>query len=401
MTTERIEVKSGSAYDLPKPTWDVELVEVRRGTAAGELLRRYWHPVAVADEIGDLPVAVRALGEDLILFKTSPGRFGLVYPRCCHRGTTLLYGKVEEQGIRCCYHGWLFDPEGHCLDQPCEPNRGSKRENYRQPWYPVEERYGLVFAYLGPLARKPPLPRYDVLEEVPVGHRLFADGNSIPAGGPPRMPCNWFQTHENSMDPQHVPILHKGQFPDVFTNGFDELGWEASDAGVYGWSRIFLPDGGELRFSAEVILPTVRIIPDPTLGGLGRSNSVGWTLPIDETNTRIFTVFVAPEDFQPALIDIGKAPAYAGKTWFELDLEGHQRVPGDFEAQVGQGAITFHSEECLAASDRGVALFRKIWRQALRSVQKGENPPLAFGCEDVLIRVRAESAIVPPAAQEA
>src|SRR3984885_13700705 len=159
----------GSAYDLPNSSFDMELVSVGKGTSGGELLRRYWHPIAVAREVKDLPIPVRALGEDLILFKTPRGEFGLVYPRCCHRGTTLYYGKVEDRGIRCCYHGWLFGTDGKCLDQPCEPNGGDKRENYRQPWYPVHERYGLVFAYMGPPDLKSALPRYDVLEEVQDG----------------------------------------------------------------------------------------------------------------------------------------------------------------------------------------------------------------------------------------
>jgi len=144
----------GSAYGLPEPSYDAELVEVGAGTPAGELLRRYWHPVGVSSELADLPVPVRVLGEDLILFRTGQGRPGLVYPRCIHRGTTLRYGKVESNGIRCCYHGWLFDPEGRCLEQPCEPGGGRKLELYRQPWYPLEERYGLVFAYLGPPERR-------------------------------------------------------------------------------------------------------------------------------------------------------------------------------------------------------------------------------------------------------
>ena len=395
MIHDSTEKQSGSAYDLSTPTYDEDLALVGKGTPGGELLRRYWHPVAVAGEVKDLPVAVRVLGEDLILFRTPEGRFGLVYPRCCHRGTTLLYGKVEEQGIRCCYHGWLFGPEGHCLDQPCEPGRGQKRENYRQPWYPVEERYGLVFAYMGPLDRKPALPRYDTLEDVPAGMKLLADGNTIPAGGPDRFPCNWFQTHENSMDPEHVPILHKGQFPAAITKGFDDLGFEASEHGVFGWSTIVLPDGGELHFSAEVLLPTVRIIPDPFLGSSGKSHSVGWTLPEDDTNTRIFSVMKVPESMPP--IDRTQMRGYGGKNWFELDAEGHQRIPSDTEAQVGQGLITFHSEEHLVSSDRGVALWRKIWRQAVKQVQRGEHPPLAYGADEITIEVRAASAFVSAA----
>ena len=135
----------------------------------GELLRRYWHAVGLLSDADSTPRKVRILGEDLILFRDTEGRPGLLYPRCMHRGTSLYYGRVEDRGIRCCYHGWLFDVRGHCLEQPCEPNGGERRSNVRQPWYPVEERYGLLFAYLGPPERQPPLPQYAALEQLAVG----------------------------------------------------------------------------------------------------------------------------------------------------------------------------------------------------------------------------------------
>ena len=103
---------SGTAYGRPRPTYDATLIEVGPGTPAGEMLRRYWHPVGVAADITTRPQKVRVLGEDLILFRDGEGRPGLLYPRCGHRGTTLYYGKVESSGIRCCYHGWLFEVEG-------------------------------------------------------------------------------------------------------------------------------------------------------------------------------------------------------------------------------------------------------------------------------------------------
>ena len=142
----------GSGYDRKPSTYNKDLTEVGRGTPMGELMRRYWHPVGLAADAGQTPKPVRALGEDLILFRDGQGRPGLVVARCCHRGTTLYYGRVEERGIRCCYHGWLFDVEGRCLEQPCEPGGGRIRERIRQPWYPVQERYGLIFAYMGPPA---------------------------------------------------------------------------------------------------------------------------------------------------------------------------------------------------------------------------------------------------------
>src|ERR1044072_8136534 len=111
----------GHGYNRPAPTYFKELTEVGRGTPMGELLRGYWHPVGLVSDASSTPREVRILGEDLMLLRDGQGRPGLVHNRCCHRGTTLYYGTVEDRGIRCCYHGWLFDVEGHVLEQPCEP----------------------------------------------------------------------------------------------------------------------------------------------------------------------------------------------------------------------------------------------------------------------------------------
>src|SRR5215831_13577749 len=162
----------GGAYGRPPAHSDHELTQVGPGTPCGELMRRYWQPVGLSSEVTHRPANVRILGEDLILFRDRKGRPGLLYPRCMHRGTTLYYGKVEDEGIRCCYHGWLFAVDGQCLDQPCEPNRGLRRDLARQPWYPVQEQYGLVFAYMGPPGKMPVLPRYDILEDLQPGERL-------------------------------------------------------------------------------------------------------------------------------------------------------------------------------------------------------------------------------------
>ncbi|MEL7158663.1 MAG: Rieske 2Fe-2S domain-containing protein, partial [Actinomycetota bacterium] len=148
------EVNDGRAYGRSAGTWDPGLVETGAGTPAGELLRRYWHPVARSVEATDRPVEVRLLGEDLILFRDRSGMPGLLEPRCCHRGTTLYFGRVEDDGIRCPYHGWLFAADGVCLDQPCEPDRGRNRERYRQPWYPVVDYNGLLFTYMRPQERQ-------------------------------------------------------------------------------------------------------------------------------------------------------------------------------------------------------------------------------------------------------
>ncbi len=388
----------GSAYRLPEPLYDSELVEVGAGTPAGELLRRYWHPVGVSSELADLPVPVRVLGEDLILFRTGQGRPGLVYPRCIHRGTTLRYGKVESNGIRCCYHGWLFDPEGRCLEQPCEPGGGRKLELYRQPWYPLEERYGLVFAYLGPPERRPLLPRYDVLEDLDEHLQVHPTSRTLQTGGPEVMPCNWVQTYENVADPAHAHVLHGmisgPQLGQDLASPPERLDFRPTEHGMT--SHVFhrRGDGRDYEAVLELLLPTVSIVPIGPLTPDGRSAMIAWTLPIDDTHTRIFTAMVLPRGLEPP--DSTHLPAFGGKSWFDLDDEGHQRFPGDYEAQVGQGAITFLSEEHLVSSDRGVSLFRRIFRQAMKGVAAGDDPPnVARSPEQARVRVRAAVANPP------
>ena len=203
-----IAADTGTAYGMPPATHRRELTEVGPGTPMGELLRRYWHPIGLVADATATPRNLRVLGEDLVLFRDGSGKPGLVYPHCAHRGTSLVYGKVEERGIRCCYHGWLFSAEGHCLEQPCEPEGGKFRDKVRQPWYPVQELYGLLWAYMGPPEKKPVLPRYACLEELEDGEFLETDDRSIGGGGPTIVDCNWLQHYENLVDPFHVVILH-------------------------------------------------------------------------------------------------------------------------------------------------------------------------------------------------
>ena len=244
-----------SAYDLPVGTSLSDLVSTAKGTPSGELLRRYWHPILKSDALTDRPVPVRVLGEDLVAFRTIRGEVGLFHPRCAHRGADLRYGKVEENGLRCCYHGWLFDPNGRCLSQPCEPGEGEARGNARQPTYPVHERYGLVFAYMGPLDTMPSLPRYDVLEDVAPRYVLRADDTSIGSGGPEILPCNWFQAFENVMDPYHVFVLHstfsKTQFGELLAVRPD-ISFEKAERGVRSVQSRMMKDGSRMDRVVEV-----------------------------------------------------------------------------------------------------------------------------------------------------
>lgn len=364
-----VEIDTGTAYGMGVPSFDPDLIEVEAGTPTGEMLRRYWHPFAVAADATSVPKAVRVLGEDLILFRDGQGRPGLVHPRCCHRGTTLYYGKVENDGIRCCYHGWLFDVQGRCLDMPVEKERGQHRDRYRQPWYPVHEYHGMIFTYMGPPEAKPPFPTYDIFEDLPEGWEIVADDNNIGLEGDPT-PCNWFQTHENVMDPFHVYVLHAGFSGNQFVAemaGLPEVSWHFTEYGVKSHQDRVLDDGQFFHRVTEVLVPNVRIVASPFVDYDGQATSVAWTLPISRTETKIFTIMKrrigAP---QPRAL-------YDGKRWYELTEEEHQRFPGDYEAQVGQGEITWHSEEKLAGSDRGVSMFRTAFKRQVAAVTSGES----------------------------
>ena len=369
-------IDQGTAYGRPAPTYFKELAEVGPGTPMGELLRRYWHPIGMASDATDKPRKVRVLGEDLILFRDKSGRTGLVYPHCSHRGTSLYYGKVDEQGIRCCYHGWQFDVQGNCLNQPCEPNGGRAREAKRQPWYPVQEQYGLIWAYMGPPERKPVLPRYECLENLDEGEFLEADDSSIGGGGPQIIPCNWLQHYENLVDPFHVVILHSGfsgtQFvPEMAV--MPDVHWETTDLGVRTISLRTLPDGRTLRRISEAGLPTLRVIPSPRLGrngAGGRVESLGWVLPIDDHNFRIYVVGRVREVGELSRM----RTRMNGKLWEEMSEEEHQVYPNDIEAMVSQGVIAKHSEEHLATSDRGIVMLRRLLRQQLDAVAQGKDP---------------------------
>jgi phenylpropionate dioxygenase-like ring-hydroxylating dioxygenase large terminal subunit len=367
----------GGAYGRVTPSPDVELTLVGPRTPAGELLRRYWQPVGLTSEVSDLPKAVRILGEDLVLFRDGGGRFGLLDPHCCHRGTSLYYGRIEADGVRCCYHGWLFDVEGRCLDQPCEPPESAYKDKVRQPWYPCREYHGLVFAYLGPPDRAPVFPHWDLLEQG--DGVVVADGTSYGLGGGVVLDCNWLQTWENVMDPFHVFVLHNRISGRQFAQAMSErphVSWEYTERGMRTIQVRPQAGGALYRRITEVLLPNVRIVPSVAAGAAGegfqRANIVGWHLPIDDTHTRMYSLLRVPvRDGAPVMPPRAR---HGDKAWAELTEEEHQRMPGDAEAQVSQRPIAIHALEHLATSDRGVIMLRKLLRQQIDVVRRGEDP---------------------------
>jgi phenylpropionate dioxygenase-like ring-hydroxylating dioxygenase large terminal subunit len=376
----------GTGYGRKPGVPNRALVDTAPATKMGDLLRRYWHPIALSKDAADTPRQVRVLSEDLILFRDRSGRAGLVHARCAHRGTTLYYGKVEERGIRCCYHGWLFDVEGRCLEQPCEPNLGAEhRGKVRQPWYPVEERYGLVFAYMGPPERKPLLPHYDILENLTGDEFVEADDNMM--SGNKIIPCSWTHHLDNIPDHYHVPVLHGSisgsQFVDLLSR-MPEITWEYTEHGINTVAHRRLENGKTLKRIDEGIMPNIRVIPDPGVSRYGQSESVSWLTPIDDTH---YIMYAA----------LRKVPGWSrtktrpgGKLWVDLTDAEHQKYPDDFEAQMGQGPITLHSEEHLVTTDKGVVMIRRQLLKQADDVAAGKDPiGVRFGPHDPLVKTYA------------
>src|SRR5579864_7136331 len=179
------------------------LTRIGPGTPMGELFRRFWLPALLASELPHIdsdPRRVRILGEDLVAFRDSNGRLGFIQNNCPHRGASLFFGRNEEAGLRCVYHGWKFDVEGNCVDMPNEPAESDFKSKVKAVAYPTQERGGLVWTYLGPRTTPPPLP--DLEGNMQPDSDQFVRANQLP--------CNWLQILEGDIDTTHVGFLHYG-----------------------------------------------------------------------------------------------------------------------------------------------------------------------------------------------
>ncbi|ETW95291.1 MAG: hypothetical protein ETSY2_48360, partial [Candidatus Entotheonella gemina] len=204
----------GGYFHRNVPQEDTELTHVGPGTPCGEYMRRYWQPMCFSDELQDLPIRVKLLGEELVAFRDFSGAVGLLELHCPHRGTSLEFGLVSDHGIRCCYHGWLFDVDGAILETPGEPADSTLKDRLCHGAYPTHEYNGIVFAYMGPPDTKPAFPIYDSYTRP--GYRLIPGRKYF-------YPCNWLQILENAMDPVHTAFLHTIVSGSQFTDEFGEV----------------------------------------------------------------------------------------------------------------------------------------------------------------------------------
>ena len=351
--------------EVPEP--DYELTAVGPGTPCGEYMRRFWQPVAAIHQLGEFPKAIRIMGEDLVLFRDGSGRLGLLELHCAHRASSLEFGLIEERGIRCCYHGWTFDVDGTILKMPGV--EGTMKDRLCQGSYPVIERLGLVFAYMGPPDKKPEF--HDSANfHLPGYQHALPDVNY--------WPCNWLQAKDNNMDPAHAAILHSyetmngvGGFSPAFAD-FGVLDWADTPYGMVYINTRRVGDNVWVRLG-EYSIPVGMHIPSGGEDGTVVHDSDfvaggGWLVPIDDENTLRFDLRLIPDNivkYQPGIYGQDADRPY----------QTRQRVPSDYDAQVSQRPIAVHAMERLVSTDQGVIMMRNQIREGIRAVQRGEDPP--------------------------
>lgn len=397
-----LKTRYGGYFHRDVPEEDAELTHVGPGTPGGEYLRRFWQPVCFSDELRDLPYRVKILGEDLVAFRDKRGAVGLLELHCPHRGTSLEFGLVGDQGIRCCYHGWLFGADGRILETPGEPADSTLKDRLFHGAYPVHEAHGIVFAYMGPPEQKPAFPVYDTFNRP--GYRM------IP-GRKYSFPANWLQIHENTMDPVHTAFLHTIVSGAVFTEEFGvlpELDFVETPIGMVYVATRRVGDNVWTRM-VEVVLPNLQQVAPIWEDGRAERSFSGpmmsrWAVPLDDTNTMLIEFRHVCET------DSTTTPEW----WADRNImlpgqlaadsyEEGQLHPGDYEAQVSQRPIAVHGLEHLGATDRGISIFRRQIRRGIRAVKAGDDP--AGLCRDVgsVIPTYCNNTIVrlPPAGDQA
>jgi nitrite reductase/ring-hydroxylating ferredoxin subunit len=370
------ETKAYNGYVEPhRGASDELLVRTGRGTACGEYLRRYWQPVALAAEIEDVPRLIRVLGEELVIFRDRSGRYGLVHRHCPHRRASLEFATCESNGIRCCYHGWLFDVDGRILEIPGQPDGIAEliKNKTSLGAYPVKEFKGLLFAYLGPIDDIPEFPVYDTLE--------IPDHTYVPYRADYR--CNWIQVLDAILDPIHTSFLHSRMSRQQFSEGMGELGeltFYRRQMGFLGSNTRRVGDNIWVRTN-ELVLPNytqagAAFSADGTRSlYYGRTAFARWVVPVDDENTTAFAWAIFgdradPEEYNtpegPELIEQGEV--------MDRSYDQRQRFPGDAEAVEGMGRIADQKREHLVPSDKGIIMYRKKLRQNCRNLEKGIKP---------------------------
>jgi phthalate 4,5-dioxygenase oxygenase subunit len=366
-------------------------------TSCGDLLRRYWQPVALSEELGDRePLKVAILSEQLVLFRDDNGAPALLGLHCSHRGTDLSYGRVEDGGLRCLYHGWLYDSRGRCLEQPGEPGGGAHRDEIQHLAYPCQERGGVVFAYLGP-GKPPLLPDYEFLtvpEEQRTVTKIFYN-------------CNYLQGNEGNIDPVHLSFLHQYLSAAEVERQRIVRGSDATDntllqRDIAPTIEVELTDYGLRIYSLRAadsersyLRITNYIFPNlAAFGGstVGEGYAVHWHVPIDDSHHwKYIFMFSRERALDSDLVQKQRAeltPNYrlsrhegnrygqdrAAMTTKSFTGMGFNFQAHDAFATESQGPIQDRTQEHPVSSDKAIIAARKLLLNGIKDVQEGRDP---------------------------
>ncbi len=396
------------------------VTQVGQGTPMGNTMRMYWIPALLSKEIAEPdgpPTRVRLLGEDLVAFRDSEGRIGLLDELCPHRRASLYFGRNEECGLRCVYHGWKFDVAGACIDMMNEPDENDFKHKVRLTAYPTCELGGIVWAYLGPPERMPAVPKF-AWTQAPESHRHVTKVIQD---------CNWLQGLEGGIDTSHAPIMHR-LLSETSTRG----GFKPSNPFVrgkapnlvvditdYGYQYAGLRPLGEAEMHIRTyhfILPFHQIRPSKAESGIPLDAGHIW-VPIDDETTAVYNWAYSPGP--PLSADdrlergLGNGPMHVDPVTFRskanrennylLDRlvqksESYTGIDGinvqDRAIQESMGRIVDRSKEHLGPADKAIIQARKLLRQAVKTVEAGGMPD---GTGTSYYTLRAHEAVLPRA----
>ena len=353
------------------------LTQTGPDTTMGRLLRRFWHPIGVSHELAKGKAKmIRRFSEDLTLYRGDSGKAYLVGARCAHRCTVLYTGWVQDEQIRCMYHGWRYDGTGRCTEMPAEKN--PKLSEVKIAGYPTQEYGGLIFAYMGPGAAPPfELPKKPAFER--------ADGLRLARGQ--EWNCNWFQMVENSLDAVHVSFVHVkgvvGTFGAAVTTAIPELEYFETDAGI---RQVATRSKDNVRLS-DWTFPNNNHIVVPNMRRDMPWWDVGvWMVPVDDEHAIRFTLQSMPSagaENDRMLREYADKHANYNPADFHDELFNEDKYPDevvfqltsaqDYVAQLGQGTIADREQERLVSSDAGIAFLRRLFFREMGLLQQGRG----------------------------
>ncbi len=396
------------------------LTQVGPGTPMGKLMRRYWVPALLSWELAEPdcpPIEVRVLGEDLVAFRDTTGHVGLVDAFCAHRRVSLFWGRNEEEGLRCVYHGWKFDRNGACVDMPSEPAASNFKDRVKIPAYPTYETGGVVWAYMGPAEQQPPLPHFP-WTQVPASRRGLSKVVEE---------CNWLQALEGGIDTVHVNFLHSGRPPGKRYDDNDARGRANNFSTAarievlptsYGYAYAGIRDMGAEETNHVRLYHWVMPWNQIRQTGSGPYYSGHMWVPIDDWHTMVYNWDYLPLDrddprgrsaepdadgrlpawFRDANLEIGTGNGFGSdvdvangfasiqnrRNRYMIDrqvqkTQTYTGIPGinvqDRAVQESMGSIADRSLERLGTTDRAIITARNMLLAAVNEVERGGDPP--------------------------